>query len=102
MVTVLHLMLKRFHHFTELKKNTGNQTNLATIYIHTITLSASYFKIDQRFIELKSLNVQNIARSNFKQLPFNVLQEKLNLANVRNNLICQPLSYIVFGLQKTK
>ena len=29
-------------------------------------------------------------------------QEKLNLANVRNNSMCQPLMYIAFRLQKTK
>ena len=33
---------------------------------------------------------------------FNVLKEKLNLANVRNNSIYQPLMYIAFELQKTK
>ena len=29
-----------------------------------------------------------------------MLQEKLHLANVRNNLICQPPAYTAFGLQK--
>ena len=41
MVTVLHLMLERFHHFTELKKKFGNQTRIAKIYIlsyNTITV----------------------------------------------------------------
>ena len=33
-----------------------------------------------------SLNIQNIARVNFKQWSFIVLQENLNLANVKNNL----------------
>ena len=33
MVTVLHLKLRRFYHFTELEKYFGNQTSLATIYI---------------------------------------------------------------------
>ena len=32
------------------------------------------------------MNIQSIARVNFKQQSFNVLQEKLNLVNVRNNL----------------
>ena len=50
----------------------------------------------------RSMIIQNIARVNFKQQVFSVLQEKLNLANVRNNSIYQPLMYTAFGLQKTK
>ena len=100
MVTVLHLMLKRFHHFTELKKNFGNQTSLAqSISYNTITVQV----ILQSIRDLQSyrpMNIQNIARGNFKEQSFNVLQEKLNLANVRNISIYQPLMYIAFGLQK--
>ena len=43
MVTVLHLMLRHFHHFTELKKNFGNQTSLATIYILYNTITVQVF-----------------------------------------------------------
>ena len=50
----------------------------------------------------RSLNIQNIARNNFKQRSFSVLQEKLNLANVSNNLIYHLLMETVFRLQKTK
>ena len=39
----------------------------------------------------RSLNIQKIARVKFRQQSFNVLQEKLNLADVRNNSIYQPL-----------
>ena len=45
-------------------------------------------------------NIQNIARVKFKQQPFNVLQEKLTLANVRNTSIYQALMCVGFGLQK--
>ena len=48
------------------------------------------------------MNIQNIAKVNFKQQSLNVLEEKLNLANVRNNSIYQPLMYVPFGLQKTR
>ena len=43
------------------------------------------------------MNIQNIAGANFKQQSFNVLQEKLNLANVRKNSIYQPFMYIAYG-----
>ena len=42
----------------------------------------------------RSLNIQNIARDNFNQQSFNVLQEKLNSANVRNNKANFPLGGI--------
>ena len=48
------------------------------------------------------MNIQNIARVNFNQQSFNMLQEKLDLANVKNNSIYQPLMCTAFGLQKTK
>ena len=47
------------------------------------------------------LNVQNIARVNFKRWSFNVLQDKLNLTNMKNNLINKLLLCTAFGLQKT-
>ena len=50
----------------------------------------------------RSLNIQNIARVNFMQQLFNVLQEKLNLANVRDDMTYGPLMYTAFGLQKAK
>ena len=48
------------------------------------------------------MNIQNITRVNFKQQPFNMLQEKLNLAEVRNNSMYQPLMCTPFGLQKPR
>ena len=48
------------------------------------------------------MNIQNIARGNLKQQSFNMLQKKLNLADVRNSSIYQPLMYIAFGLQKPR
>ena len=58
---------------------------------------ASYFKIDESFAEL---NIQDVARVNLKKRSFSLLREKLNLANVKNNSIYQPLMYTAFGLQK--
>ena len=48
----------------------------------------------------RSLNIQNIARVEFKQRSFIMLQEKIIFKNVRNNLICQPLVCTSFGLKK--
>ena len=48
------------------------------------------------------MNIQNIVIDNFKQQAFSVLQEKLNLANMGNNSMRQPLMCIAFRLQKTK
>ena len=63
MVTVLHLMLRRFHHFSELKKNFGNQTSFPqSASYNTITVQAISKSIRDR-----SLNIQKIARGNFKQ-----------------------------------
>ena len=46
------------------------------------------------------MDIQNIATVNFKQQSFNVLQEKLNLANVRNNSMYHPFIYVAFELDK--
>ena len=78
-----------------------------SISYNTITVEVIF---DQRPIlksigdlqSYRSVNIQNIARVNFKQQPFNVLQDKLNLANVRNNSIYQPLMYTACGLQKSE
>ena len=48
------------------------------------------------------MNIQNIARVNFKQQSFNVLQEKLNFANVRNTLICQDFYVYRFWASKSQ
>ena len=50
----------------------------------------------------RSLNIQNFARVKFKQQSFSVLQEKLNLANVRNNLIYRPVMCIAFWVTKNQ
>ena len=93
-------MPKCFHYFTTLKKKFGNQTSLAASSILKHKDCSSYFKINRNFTFNRSLNIPKIARVNFKQRPCNVLQENLNLANVKNNLIYQPLMYTGFGLQK--
>ena len=48
------------------------------------------------------LNIPNITRVIFKQLSFNVIQEKQNLANKRNNLTFQPLMYRAFKFRKAR
>ena len=101
MVTVLDLMLRCFHHFTELKKKLEirrvllQSSSYNTITVQVISKSIRDLK------SYKSLNIQNIARVKFKRQSFNVLQEKLNLANVRNNLIYQLFMYTDFRLQKS-
>ena len=56
---------------------------LGTFY-NTITVEV-ISKSTRDLQSYRSLNIQNIARVKFKQQSFNVVQEKLNLANVRNN-----------------
>ena len=58
------------------------------------------FKNQSDFCSYRPLNIPNVARVSFKQRPFIVLREKLNLANLKNNLMYQPLMYTVFELQK--
>ena len=54
MVIVLYLILRRFHHFTGLKRTLQIRLLLSqfTSY-NTITAQGIYIKIDQRFTELK-------------------------------------------------
>ena len=98
---MLNLILRRFHHFTELKKNSGNLILPQSISYNTIKAQV-ILKSVRDLQSHRSLNIQNIARVKFKLQSFNVLQEKQNLANVRNNSIYQPLMYIAIGLQNTK
>ena len=102
MVTVLHLMPKHFHHFTELKKNL--ETRLVLLqFLSYNTITVQVISNLVGFLQsFRSLNIRNIARVNFKQCSFNVLQEKLNLANMKDNLIYQPLMYTAFWLQNSK
>ena len=99
MATVLHLMLSRFHHFTALKRILETRPVLLqsssynTITVQVISKSIGFLPSH------RSLNIQNIA---FKQRSFSALWEKLNMTNVKNNLIYQPLMYTAFGLQNTK
>ena len=102
MVTVLHLMLRRFHHFTELKKNLGNKTLVLPQSTSYNTIIMQVISKSIRDLQSSRLNKQNTERVKFKQQSFNVLQEKLNLANARNNSIYQPLMCIAFGPQKTQ
>ena len=92
MVTMLRLILRRFHHFTELPQSTSYNTITVQVISKSMRDLQSY----------RSLNIQNIAGVKFKQQSFNVLKEKLNLANVGSDSIYQPLMCIAFELQKTK
>ena len=58
-----------------------------TITVQVILKSTKHLK------SYRALSIQNIVRVKFKQQSFSVLQEKLNLANVRNNSIFQPLMF---------
>ena len=65
-------MLRRFHHFTELKKNFGNQTCLAqSISYNTITVQLISKSI-RDLQSYRSMNIRNIARVSFKQQSFKV------------------------------
>ena len=55
---------------------------------HTNLQKSGLFRVNR--VNYRLLNIQNIARVIFKQLSSNVLKEKQNLANVRNNSIYQP------------
>ena len=66
MVTVLHLMPRRFHQFIALKKNFGNQTSLATISILQHNNCTSYFKIDRIFTELQVAEYSKHCKSQFQ------------------------------------
>ena len=102
MVIVIHLMLGHFHHFTELKRILETRPVLSqSPFYHTFSVQVSSKSI-RVLQKSRSLNIQNIARVNFKQRSFSVLQEKLNLANVKNNWIHKRIMNTVFMLQKTK
>ena len=89
----------------------GGGAPRATFTFYSVKLCTSFNTITVQVISKStrdlqsnymSLNIQNITRVKFKQQSFNVLEENLNSANVRNNLTVQPLTCITFGLQKTK
>ena len=83
MVAALHLMLRQFYHFIEFKRVLEIRLVLqqSTTY-NTITVQVFVFSKSIRDLQsYRSLSIQSIARVNFKQQSFNVLQEKLNLAN---------------------
>ena len=88
-------MLRRFHHFTELKKNFEIRPvfpqSISAITVQVISNSIRDLQ------SYRSLNIENVARGNFKQQPFDVLQETLNLANLRTNSIYQSLMSYVYS-----
>ena len=63
-------MLGRFHHFTELNKNFGNKTSLATIYILKYNNCISYLKSIRDLQSYNLLNFQNIAKRQFQAVVF--------------------------------
>ena len=88
MVTVLHLVLRHFHHFTELKKNLGYHTSLAQSSTCYNTITASYFKYrSAKHTEFQVTKYSKHCKSQLQALAFNMLQEKQFLTNVRNNSI---------------
>ena len=50
----------------------------------------------------RSLNIQNTAKSQLQVAVIQFPARETELANLRNNLICQPLMYAAFRLKKTK
>ena len=57
---------RRFHHFTELKKNSGNQTSIPQSTSHNTTTVQVILKSIRDLQSHRSLNIQNIATVKFK------------------------------------
>ena len=97
-------MPRRFHHLTTLKKNSGNQTSLATISILYHNKYASNFKIYRSFTftELKIAGYSKHCKSQFQVVVIQCAAGELNFANVKDNLIYQLLMCTAFGLQKLR